>query len=142
PAHDLNELRRAAVVDPGGSDLRAADLEADDLLRAAPGQRRLRERRLRARQPAHLRLRRSRLGVVPFLRGALEREVALVERDLGGCDGGLLRRRSLRLGDLCGDLGPARQLWLALLLGLGGLLLRLGFLGLALGLLLRLARAA
>ena len=106
-AHRLDELGRAAVVNTCRSDLRPADLEPDDLLRALAGKRALGERGLRARQAEHLRLRLlrrrrlrlSRLGSVPFLGLALEREVALVERHLRAGLGvaGLRDRRLSRL---------------------------------------------
>ena len=80
----LHELGRLAVADARGRDLRAADLEADELLATAAAAREGRQRRQLQRGACPLRLRRrlvdEPLAGVPLLRAALEREVALVER--------------------------------------------------------------
>src|SRR6185503_20539238 len=106
-----------------------------DLLRALAWKRGLGERRLRARQAEHLclrlrvrlRLRRGRLGSVPLLGRALEREVALVEGPLAaglGIAGLELGGLELRLLDYLElPLGLALLLLLGLFLLLGRFLL-------------------
>ena len=111
--HGLHELGRAAVVDARRCDLRAADLEADDLLRAAARTRRLGERRLRgaaggatSTSPSASASRRpARQRPIPWR--ALEREVALVERDLAAG----LGRRSRGCGLGVDALGLRRASW-------------------------------